>query len=81
MGKNKIDRTQLIESSTNRKVTFCKRKKDLLRKAIELSQMCGRQISLIIHDPETDKVISYSSCEEFTLAKAHEVKQHAIQAE
>lgn len=49
MGKKKID-INLMTNSTQRNVTFCKRKKGLLKKAIELSKLCGINVSLYIFD-------------------------------
>ena len=57
MGKKKIDKISLITNKQQRKVAYCKRKRGFLKKAIELSQMCGQEICMIIHDPESGKVV------------------------
>ena len=41
MGKRKIDKMSRIVDFNARKVTLCKRKKGLIKKAIELSVLCG----------------------------------------
>ncbi|PQQ10416.1 hypothetical protein Pyn_19160 [Prunus yedoensis var. nudiflora] len=37
-----------IENTTNRQVTFCKRRNGLLKKAYELSLLCDAEVSLIV---------------------------------
>ena len=66
MGKKKID-IELMANSTSRNVTFCKRKKGLLKKAIELSKLCGINVSLYIYDKNIDKLVAYNSSKEFNI--------------
>ncbi|KAG6528171.1 hypothetical protein ZIOFF_010321 [Zingiber officinale] len=47
MGRGKIE-IKLIENTTNRQVTFCKRRNDLLKKAYELSVLCEAEVALIV---------------------------------
>ncbi|KZV56019.1 MADS-box transcription factor AGAMOUS [Dorcoceras hygrometricum] len=44
-GKIEIKR---IENTTNRQVTFCKRRNGLLKKAYELSVLCDAEVALIV---------------------------------
>lgn len=44
-GKIEIKR---IENTTNRQVTFCKRRNGLLKKAYELSVLCDAELALIV---------------------------------
>ncbi|KAG0517328.1 hypothetical protein BDA96_09G079700 [Sorghum bicolor] len=44
-GKTEIKR---IENTTNRQVTFCKRRNGLLKKAYELSVLCDAEVALIV---------------------------------
>lgn len=46
-GRGKIE-IKRIENTTNRQVTFCKRRNGLLKKAYELSVLCDAEIALII---------------------------------
>ncbi|XP_024992518.1 floral homeotic protein AGAMOUS-like [Cynara cardunculus var. scolymus] len=46
-GKGKIE-IKRIENTTNRQVTFCKRRSGLLKKAYELSVLCDAEVALIV---------------------------------
>ena len=50
MGKRKIEHVELIHNKISRNVTFCKRKKGLIKKAMELSLLCGQHVALQIYD-------------------------------
>ncbi|KAG0500451.1 hypothetical protein HPP92_000523 [Vanilla planifolia] len=47
IGRGKIE-IKRIENTTNRQVTFCKRRNGLLKKAYELSVLCDAEVALII---------------------------------
>uniref|UniRef100_A0A1D1XF03 MADS-box transcription factor 3 n=1 Tax=Anthurium amnicola TaxID=1678845 RepID=A0A1D1XF03_9ARAE len=47
MGRGKIE-IKRIENTTNRQVTFCKRRTGLLKKAYELSVLCDAEVALIV---------------------------------
>ena len=61
MGKRRIEKIQKIENASHRKVTYCKRKKGLLKKSIELSILCDLNMFLYIYDEKSDRVIHYAS--------------------
>ncbi|CAF2130346.1 unnamed protein product [Brassica rapa] len=46
-GRGKIE-IKRIENTTNRQVTFCKRRNGLLKKAYELSVLCDAEVTLIV---------------------------------
>ena len=46
-GRGKIE-IKRIENTTNRQVTFCKRRNGLVKKAYELSVLCEAELALII---------------------------------
>lgn len=52
MGKRRIDVKNKIADEQSRYVTYCKRKRGLLKKAIELSTLCSQKIFLVIFDQE-----------------------------
>nr|ADD25206.1 AG3 [Nymphaea odorata] len=47
MGRGKVE-IKRIENTTNRQVTFCKRRNGLLKKAYELSVLCDAEVALIV---------------------------------
>ena len=61
MGKRKIDKSKIIEDKNQRNVAFCKRKRGFLKKAIELSRLCGQKIFLVMYDPDKGKLIQFAS--------------------
>nr|BAD93168.1 MADS-box transcription factor GbMADS4 [Ginkgo biloba] len=59
MGRGKIE-IKKIENSTNRQVTFSKRRGGLLKKAHELSVLCDAEIAVILFS-STGKLFEYCS--------------------
>ncbi|KAI9120989.1 hypothetical protein K1719_008022 [Acacia pycnantha] len=59
MGRGKIA-IKRIENSTNRQVTFSKRRKGLLKKARELSVLCDAEVGLIVFS-STGKLYDFAS--------------------
>eukprot|EP00826_Nyctotherus_ovalis_P053293 TRINITY_DN68_c0_g1_i7.p1 TRINITY_DN68_c0_g1~~TRINITY_DN68_c0_g1_i7.p1 ORF type:complete len:256 (+),score=41.24 TRINITY_DN68_c0_g1_i7:97-864(+) len=60
MGRKKI-KINYIEDDKFRRVTYCKRKRGLLKKAMELSLLCGNEVLLIIRDKATKRAVLYNS--------------------
>eukprot|EP00826_Nyctotherus_ovalis_P047787 TRINITY_DN5547_c0_g1_i2.p1 TRINITY_DN5547_c0_g1~~TRINITY_DN5547_c0_g1_i2.p1 ORF type:complete len:246 (+),score=61.80 TRINITY_DN5547_c0_g1_i2:77-814(+) len=60
MGRKKIQITKLTDPRI-RLITFNKRKKGLIKKAMELSLLCEAEIILIIQDIDTQETTSYST--------------------
>lgn len=59
MGRKKINITRIHDERT-RQVTFTKRKFGLMKKAYELSVLCGCEIALIIFN-SNDRLFQYAS--------------------
>lgn len=53
MGKS-IDKTKVIDKKRSLQITFCKRKNGLIKKAMELSMLCNKEILLIISNYSND---------------------------
>ena len=66
MGQKKYQSIKLIENERQRLVAFSKRKKGILKKAMECSLLCGKSIYLVIYDQERSKMTQYKSTTDFT---------------
>ena len=75
MGRRKIDNVTRIEDKTQRNITYSKRMRGLVKKAMELSIMCDQQISLIIFDQVKNKLVNYNS-DNFNLEIASELLEN-----
>ena len=65
MGKKKLEAIEKITNKNQRNVTYCKRKRGLIKKAIELSKLCEQYIFLVIFDVEKQKLVQYNSSSDF----------------
>ena len=61
MGKKRIEKIERIENNNQRKVCLCKRKKGLLKKAIELSVLCEVDVCLFILDRGSNRATHFGS--------------------
>ena len=64
MGRKKSNDLQYIEDPQQRNITYCKRRIGILKKAMELSQLCGQKIFFAMYD-QKDKLILYRSQHDF----------------
>ena len=60
----------LIANKRRRDHAFYKRRRGVLKKAIQLSRLCGQKILMIVYDEQKDKAIQYSSDASFTFNQA-----------
>ena len=60
MGKKKIP-LKAIEKKRDMQMTFYKRKKGIIKKAIELSILCETRILLTMYDNLSGRLITYNS--------------------
>ena len=51
MGKSRYDLCSYIEDDVQRSIFYSKQKRNIIKKAIEISEMCKQDISLTIYDP------------------------------
>ena len=65
MGKKKIEVFQKIADKNSRNITYNKRKKGLIKKAMELSILCEQDVYLAIFDKTKNKFVLYTSEEDF----------------
>ena len=63
MGKKRIEKIMKIENAQQRKVCLCKRKKGLLKKAIELSLLCDLDVFTFVYDRDQNRVTHFASNE------------------
>jgi hypothetical protein len=60
MGRVKLE-IKKIENTTNRQVTYSKRRNGLMKKAYELSVLCDIDVALIMFSP-SGKLTQYCNC-------------------
>ena len=65
MGKKKIEVFAKIADKNSRNITYNKRKKGLVKKAMELSILCEQDVYLAIFDKTKNKLVLYTSKEDF----------------
>ena len=65
MGAKKLKNYSLIDDKKVRVQTYTKRKRGLIKKAMELSKLCGVQIFLTIHDDKKSNLVVYNTDEQF----------------
>ena len=69
MGHGKISLDERIQHKKSRANAFYKRKFGVLRKLVQISKMCDKEILLLIYDKESKNLIEYQSNPKFDLAK------------
>jgi len=60
-----------------RRVTYCRKKKDLIKRAMQLSLMCGQQIRLVIYDNKKKRMTEFQSHEDFNFKAMCDAKKIA----
>ena len=60
----------MIEDDNSRANTYCKRKRGLIKKIIELSKLCKQEICMVMFDNDRQRIVHFKSSEEFTLRTA-----------
>ena len=72
MGRRKVDKTKLIEDKGLRDTAFCKRRRGIIKKVIEMSSTCAQRIFLVAYDPEKNKAFQFSSDPDFSFSEAYQ---------
>jgi hypothetical protein len=62
LSTSKLER---IECDTDRKISYCKRKRGLLKKAIEISVLCDLNICILIQDPDRNNIVQFCSSRDY----------------
>lgn len=73
MGKRKIQASVRIEDNNARRITYLKRKKGLVKKAMELSMLCEQKVMLAIYDENVGKLVFFSSHDDFDVPSLQKV--------
>ena len=60
-GQAQVKNYSLVENKTKRVNLKCKRKRNLIKKAIELQKLTDLDICIVIKDDEMNKVIQFAS--------------------
>jgi len=71
--KKRNRKIEPIVDDSQQKNTKSRRRKNLMKKSYELSVLCGLEVHLIIYDSKYDKMIEYSSNQNFTHDKIHKL--------
>ena len=77
MGQKRATQFKPIEQLALRNVTYCKRKRGFIKKAMELAKLCIQDISVVMYDKRKNKVVTYNS-NGFSLAHAKELVDEHI---
>ena len=73
MGKRKIKNYDTIQDRHVKNITFSKRKKGVIKKAMELSYLCGQDVILAFFNKDNKKLVLYQSTSDFTPLKLNEI--------
>ena len=61
MGRRKITSFEAIKDKNKKDITYIKRKRGLIKKAMELAMLCELSICLVIYDKTKKKLVNYNS--------------------
>ena len=67
MGRKKLDTMDYIQNANSRNIAYNKRKKGLVKKAMELSKLCGINVNLVVFDEQKKRLMHYNSTDEFSI--------------
>ena len=73
MGRKRVNVFKEIEDETFKRITYSKRKKGIIKKAFEISLLCGQDVMLTIYNKSNNKLVLYQSTPEFNPSKVNEL--------
>ena len=73
MGKRKLKNFDTIQDKQERNITFSKRKKGVIKKAMELSFLCDQEVFMAFYNKDSKKLVLYQSTSEFNIQKLNEI--------
>jgi hypothetical protein len=65
MRKRKISQLKEINDRNLKTITYNKRKRGIIKKAVELSVLCKQEIFMAIFNKENNKMVVYQSSNDF----------------
>jgi hypothetical protein len=66
MGRKKLSSYCKIEDNKQRTVTYNKRKRGLIKKAMEFSTLCSQEVLMVFYNKVNNKLVMYQSSPEFS---------------
>ena len=67
MGRRKIETIAKIEDKSSRNITYCKRKRGLIKKCIEMAKLCDQMVYLAMFDKNKQRLVLYQSDGDFSV--------------
>ena len=67
MVQKRYTRMEVIKDKVKRKIACSKRKKGIIKKAMELSILCNQKVFLVVYDQDKNKSVQYKSNSSFGL--------------
>ena len=67
MVQKRYTRMEVIKDKVKRKIACSKRKKGIIKKAMELSILCNQKVFLVVYDQDKNKSVQYKSHSSFGL--------------
>lgn len=66
MAKKKVPEYTQIQNKWTKTIVYNKRRKGIIKKAMEISVLCGQKVMLAIYNEENQKFVIYQSEPDFT---------------
>ena len=73
MVQKRYTRMEMIKDKMKRKIACSKRKRGIIKKAMELSILCNQSIFMVIYDKDKKKAVQYKSQSSFDLIEIQNI--------